>query len=306
MVPRIEYINNRIKWFKQRIPTIFHKEISLIMYEIYAPIINTIDDEIIIRSIRITQKGGGIEKMYTMQFEDCKFKVLVEKDEDEIRINILGHIGLNPVSCANIIIRRDTTDAILNNISYHKDCIKPIKRGFFENATGSTILKFILNFLKRNKNELKINRILLTDSSYKICPNCQNVNLSDLNMLLYGDTWYGKYGFRPYDKTNCIPDKFEIARYNKNKKIIQKTLVKDVKLANYIKNGILKYKLFHLDRNFIIKLVDDNANTNLSDFLIQLMKNYDKYCCLFEYIQRKIIIELGLKSFHKDSFYLDI
>jgi len=303
MTPRIEYIKKRINWFKKCVPKMFHMEITWMMFEIYGQAVNYIDDDVIINSI---QRGAGIEKTHTLEFNGYTFKVSVEKNDEDILINILTHIGLNPASCANIIIDRKSGIAVLGNISYHEGCGKPVQRGLSENPTGSIILKFILKFLKKNKKGLNINRIVLTDHSYKICPKCNDIKLSNLNTLLYGDTWYGKYGFRPYDKDHDIPDKAENKAYNKNKQIIQKTLVKDVDLIGHIKRGIQKYKLYHIDSDILIEKIKEWRNHKLSDVLIVMMQEYDKYCCLFEYIQEKIIKELNLVSFHKSSFYLDV
>jgi len=303
MVPRREYIKRRINWFKKHVPKMFHAEITRMMFEIYGQAVNHIDDDVILKSI---QRGAGIEKTFVLEFSGYKFKVSVEKNDNDILIDILTHKGLNPTSCANISIDRESGIAALGNISYHEGCGKPVQRGIPENPTGSMILKFILKFLKENKEGLNINRIVLTDNSLKVCPNCKKIRLSDLNMLSYGDTWYGKYGFRPYDNIDNVPDEKGIKKYNKNKQIIQKTIVKDVNLIKYVLNGIRKYKLYHIDSSILIEKTIEWRNHKLSDVLLVMMQEYDKYCCLFEYIQEKIIEELNLVSFHKSSFYLDV
>lgn len=309
MVPRIEYIKKRINWFKKCVPKIFHTEITRMMFEIYGHTVNYMDYDTIMRSIH---RGGGIEKTHILEFNGYTFKVSVEKNDSDILINILTYKEQDPESCANITIDKKSGIAILGNISYHEGCGKPIQRdhtiyrGIPENPTGSMILKFVLKFLKKNKKELKINRIVLTDNSYKICNKCNDIKLSNLNLLLYGDTWYGKYGFRPYDKNKNAPDEKGIKKYNKNKQIIQQTFVKDVNLIDYIKRGIFKYKLYHIDSTILIEKIKEWKDRKLSDVLIILMKEYDKYCCLFEYIQEKIIKELNLVSFHHIPFYLDI
>ena len=316
MIPRLEYIKKRIKLFKKWTPKLFHREITRQMYELYAPLINFIDDEDINKSI---QTGAGIEKTHILEFDGYEFKVNVEKEDNEILINILTYKESNPLSCGNIIVDRKSRIAVINNISYHKDCAKLIQSGLPENVTGSMILKFILKFLKKNKEALNINRIVLKDNSFKVCLNCpphtkyarllprsKNIKLSNLNLLLYGDTWYGKYGFRPYDKMNEIPDKAGIKAYNKNTKIITDALVKDVNLIDHVRKGVYKYKLYDINVNAVIKKIKEWDNRKLSEVLMIMMKDYDRFCCLFEYIENKLIDELGLRSFHNDPFYLDI
>ena len=309
MVPRIEYIKKRINWFKKYVPKMFHMQITIMMFEIYGQAVNYMDYDTIMRSIH---RGGGIEKTHTVEINGYTFKVSVEKNDNDILIKILTYKESNPESCANISVDQKSGIAILGNISYHEGCGKPIQlghtiyRGMPENPTGSMILKFILKFLKKNKKALNINRIVLTDNSYKICKRCNDIKLSNLNLLLYGDTWYGKYGFRPYDNNKNAQDKKGIKKYNKNKQIIKQTLVKDVNLIDYIKRGIFKYKLYHIDSTILIEKIKEWQDHKLSDVLIALMKEYDKYCCLFEYIQEKLINELNILSFHHMPFYLDI
>ena len=57
--------------------------------------------------------------------------------------------------------------------------------------------------LKKYKNKLGINMIILTDNSIKIC-NKKNIILSKMLILLTGDTWYGKYGFKPFILKNYV------------------------------------------------------------------------------------------------------
>ena len=48
-------------------------------------------------------------------------------------------------------------------------------------------------------------------------------------ILLSGDTWYGKYGFRPYK------DNYDINRYEKNIEIMNNITISDANILKYIK-----------------------------------------------------------------------
>ena len=52
--------------------------------------------------------------------------------------------------------------------------------------------------------------------------------------LLYGDIWYGKYGFQSYDPYNDMEDKDAIQFYENNQRIITTTKTKDTNLYNYL------------------------------------------------------------------------
>ena len=323
MNPRYEYIQKRVRLFKKWSPKIFHNKITQEIHEIYDQLVNSIDNKDIYKSIQSSTnnvEGGNIEKTQQIQFNDFIFNISVKKEKDDIFVGILTHNKDSPLYCGNMMISRKNKLAIITNISYYKDCAVPVQSGLNENdnkigtktASGSIILKFILKYLKKNKETLNIDRIVLTDNSFKICMNCpsknksKNIQLSNLNVLLYGDTWYGKYGFRPYDKNKNIPDEKEINYYNKNKKIMKKVLVKDTKLIDHIRKGIYIHKLYNIDMTMVINKIKEWQDRKLSEVLKIIMKDYEKYCCLFEYIGDKLFDELGLKSFRNYSFYLDI
>ncbi len=327
MYPKVEYIIKKIEWFQKYNPKVFHKEIWRQLYELYAPLVNSINIK------HLTLIGGNKYKdiEFIQEFHGYKFRVNIRKTKYDILINILTHKDNNPLECGIINIDRERKLAYLNNISYYEDCLEPIRPDYIKNKSGSLILRFILDFLKRNKTLLNINRIALKDTSgfvkdkslrssertplrvslpdnsIKSCPKCKdNIELGKMYFLLYGNTWYGKYGFRPYDIRNDIPDKRYIKSYIRNQKIVIRAKVKDVKLVEYILRGIKKHKLKGIDVKYLIGKIKKWDEKKLSDVLKTIMRDYDKYCCLFTYIQDKIFDELRLQSFHNFSFYLDI
>ena len=55
-------------------------------------------------------------------------------------------------------------------------------------------------------------------------------------ILLTGDTWYGKYGFRPYTRhsDSFILDELNNKLYEKNKKIFNEITISNINLIKYI------------------------------------------------------------------------
>ena len=75
--------------------------------------------------------------------------------------------------------------------------------------------------LEKYKKKFDINFITLSDHSTKSCSG-KEIQMPLLSVLTSGDTWYGKYGFKPvkYDDANMIiinSTYNESYEYNKNK-----------------------------------------------------------------------------------------
>ena len=128
--------------------------------------------------------------------------------------------------CIHIGIDPESHQAYINNINADTTkCGETIMT-----KQGSHLLKISLQFLKENKTRFNINKITLTDNA-KITCNNKNIRLSIFLTLLTGNTWYGKYGFRPIDSN----DKDE---YYYNRYILNNTTIKDIDF-NVIFNELL-------------------------------------------------------------------
>ena len=293
---KIHHINHKINFIKKHSPKEFHDIIRRICFERFAFNINDRYD-----FLNDKQIGGRVSKELIQEYKGYKFRIHIEK-QDDITINILTH-NVNPLFCGIIDINKKGKVAALINISSYKNCTIPdlINKG------GSIILNFIIGFLKLNKNSLGINRIVLRDNSTKFCNKCpEQINMAMMYTLLYGDTWYGKYGFRPYDTMQNKPYQPHVDSYNKNKNIIQNAKVIDVNLIKYFKDAVKLFKLTDINTEHFDKLFIVWKDKPLSQILRVLLKDYDKYCCIFTYISKKIYDELGLFPFSELPFYLDI
>lgn len=303
MYPRTRYIKDKIERFQKLNPKRFHRQIYRSIYELYAPIINDI------KGCRLNQIGGinyknKRELQFIQKYEKYKFKINIEKTKYDILINILTFEKDNPRFCAIINVERDVGIAYLANMSYYKECTIPDLVG---GKGGSTILNFLLKFIKKNKQQLGINRIVLKDNSIKPCNTCPyDVEFSSMYFLLKNNTWYGSYGFRPFNMRRMEPDKRYIKLYEQNQKKISQTKVGNVNLSKYIVEAINEYNIVDIDQNKILRFIKLWEDKQLSQFLRVLMREYDKYCCIFEYVQRRLFQSMGLQRFYGFDFYLDI
>ena len=196
--------------------------------------------------------------------------------------------------------------AYINNISNYKDC--SCDGNLPSNGGGKILLKFVINYLIQNKNifKFKINKIVLQDNSYITCKKI-NIPLSDLYFLTHGDTWYGQFNFRPFYSLNNIPDKNNIKLYENYKNIINQIKLKDyIKIYDLIIKVDKKLNINHIDENKLKKIILKNENMLLKDFLNKLLKDKYPMCLIFNEIKTKIMSYLNIKSFHTNSFYLNI
>lgn len=121
-----------------------------------------------------------------------------------------------------------------------------------------------------------------------------------------GNTWYGKYGFRPYDKNDQKPDKKRTKKYIRNQKIIEGVKVKDIPLVKYMNNAIAKHNIKNIDMNTLGPKIESLGNETLSSLIKVLMAEYDSFCCIFAHIINKIYKKLGMYQFYGKSFYIDV
>jgi hypothetical protein len=158
--------------------------------------------------------------------------------------------------------------------------------------------------MKKYKDQLGIKKIVLSDNSIKQCNNLQssnNIILSKMLILITGDTWYGKYGFRPYDNIKNRIDKNLIIKYDNNKKIMDTITIKDANILKYIeitnKENIIEY---------IKKLVKLHPEYLLRDFVKSFLQKYDKMCKYFALFYEQLFDNIGLYNFHQKYFGLEL
>jgi hypothetical protein len=188
-------------------------------------------------------------------------------------------------NCVIVIISKKDNTAEIHGIGNYKTCLYESNQN-----VGSILLKLTIKMLKKYKNKFNIKMIILADNSLKQCGK-NNIKLSLMLTLITGDTWYGKYGFRPIDYQNdeYIIDKFNTELYEKNKKIINKLKISDIDLLKFIKltnnKGLIKAtnKILELNPDMLVK-----------DYLRNMLSNYDKTCenfiKFYEYLFNEIMM----------------
>jgi hypothetical protein len=247
----------------------------------------------------ILQIGGKNVKFVYNNIE-FNFDEMTDKYGTFIRL----HNKSNTQECILIIIDKKTKLTHIQTLSYFPDCITD---NITQGGLGTLLLKTTLSFLKTNKNKYNIKRVTLKDNSYKMCYSGNNISLSKMYVMMNGDTWYGKYGFRPYDSINNKPDELKTTFYLKNKQIMQNIKIKDVSnLYDIIKKSYNKELHKGINLNVIKKTIKENPNEKLTKFIKSFLTFYDKTCSLFEKFYNEIYIQIKLYDFHGSSFYVDL
>ena len=199
----------------------------------------------------------------------------------------------NNEDCITIIISKSDKTAEIHGIGNFTSCLHEPNQN-----VGSTLLKITLKLLKKYKEKFNIKMVILSDNSLKLCVKT-NIKLSQMLTLISGDTWYGKYGFRPVKNVgnNYIIDEISNKLYEKNKKIINKITITDIDLIKYIKltnndklikacEKIIQLKPTMLLKDFLGNFIS-NFNNNCLDFgqfyeqLFYKIMKYDPYRKLF-------------------------
>lgn len=253
-------------------------------------------------------------------------KIYKNKDMEELQHCLLIEIYSDLAHISELIST--------NNCLYEKP--KNIK------ITGSELLDIAIAFVKSKKKEYNIKKICLRDTSSKYCyynGQQKKEEMPHLYTLLFGDTWYGSRGFRPYDNwaaanskeiddqiINNNTTKVLNKAYNINKKIWNFVEVNHVPtLKTMIYNSYKKNKniLGSFDIDLLLKIltIEKYKEMNLGKFLKYLLdKNYLNCIILLDIGQElftsikvpvvdsndKIIDYAKYYDFYGKFFYLDI
>jgi hypothetical protein len=233
--------------------------------------------------------------------------------------NVYYHLSGNSTTCITIIINKDEQIANLYEINYNPTCFpKEIKEEFM---SGTTILNLALKLIEKVKAEYNIKFITLKDNSSRECHNTDGnrIAFSKMMTLIEGETWYGKYGFRPYNGTDQNMSKKMYEAYRKNKKIMETTKMKNVSdlkkmYFKAIEKAKKKVKVTETMEKNIIDLFDDyyNEDVLVKDFLSDLLekkifigdaeKKVAGTCLVFFYFYNDLYEKLGLYDFQGKSF----
>jgi len=235
-----------------------------------------------VRHFLINQIGGS--KKLKVIYNNHKY--IFDETMDE---NYYVLYSKDELECVAVVIDIENKIAEIHGIGNYKSCLDDININ-----VGSTLLKITLKMLQKYKDKLNITKILITDNSLKKCNN-KNIKLSMMLILLSGDTWYGKYGFRSTDERLKV-------KYENNKKIMNTITLKDINFIKYLKMTKLDEKIIQKSEEFIKK----HQQLLIKGYLTKFLKEYDKTCKYFYDFYEQLFDDLKLYNFYRQTFELVI
>jgi hypothetical protein len=170
-------------------------------------------------------------------------------------------------------------------------------------------IEFIItkrNFKTDNGEILKIKKIQLTDNSHINCDN-KKIKLSNLYTLCNGHTWYMSRGFMPID-INGENDKETTRLVNimiNNYNIMNTLTIEKSKIYDYMLN-LPKTKENINEINNIINFIKNNKKKLLKEVFEEIKNNFKKYCSIIIDLTNDFYKKIGLESFYKHTFVMQI
>lgn len=240
-------------------------------------------------NLEIKQNGGGNLK-FKYKNNIINFKRYVDKYNNiEIFLKTIDKKS----NCIVITIDKKNKVGYISSInSKFGDCLK--NKSLDNN--GITFLKISIKLLKKYQNEFEIDKIELSDDALFYCDIKTKINLSKLNFLQYGESYYGRFGFTPVKI-------IDIKGYNLNKKIINKIKTKDINLTKILN----EYKK-EINRNLLIKINKKYIKYSNKKLIIWFNKISrilsENNCDLLSYLVDNLFLEL--KLYPIDNIFYEI
>jgi hypothetical protein len=207
------------------------------------------------------QHGGGYFIEYNN--EKIKFDKVVDDDHTKLFLSTIDGNG----DCILILIFKDSDIALLQSLS-NDNCLKNPKLN-----NGKHLMAIAIKVLKKYKQKFNIKYVDLTDNSFIYCDKNVKISLADLSLLQYGDTFYGRFGFKLKEK-----------KYNKmminNKLILKNLLTKDINLSKIIIE-LKEYKLNKELLKTIYNSYQEYENELFIKWFLYISKLLMKYNCEF-------------------------
>lgn len=232
-----------------------------------------------------TQKGGN--KIYSINYKNHDYKFDYIENDNMIVLTSWD----NPNNeCVGIHIDKTNSIANINSINANMpSCVHSITR------VGTILLKITMKMLEKYKNKLGIKVITLSDKSYLNC-NGKTIELSYLSVLATGQTWYGKYGFRPIKYENnsqVVSHEYLLQVYNTNIKIMDEITISQVNWNQYIENQ----KVIKAIREIILV----KPSMLVREFIKNILLDWNKNCDLISKTYIKLFNNIGL--IHTGTLY---
>jgi hypothetical protein len=252
--------------------------------------------------IKNNQVGGNMIKKIKLKFEGYPFIFFREEDKYDISYTVHIDDDDEKANCLLIRVEKDDKIVYISEISKYPKCSRI---SLPETKGGTLLLKLALYFIKTYlKAKYNLKYIQLKDNSILYCGKSgKSIHLDSLYMLTHGDTWYGKYGFIPFDIHTEDTDEQKLELYKKNQKLV-KTKLKDSNIKKILKT-------LYASNSPKNKTLDDffnkHQNMMVKDFLYNMVKvDFIKGCESLSVIYKKIMESLGIISLHGSTYYLPL
>lgn len=251
-------------------------------------------------------EGGAKEAKHFIKYKGIYFTFFKYSLGDAVHYALHPEEDIdNMPQCALIIIDKIEKSATIYTISYHtKKCYsEPQIELFGSKLGGSILLKLSLKLIDEVKDHYNLKYVKLTDKLRKYCDKIENgIDFDSFYMLTRGNTWYGSYGFVPFNISKQKTDSQGLKDYEHNQKIVKETLVKNTNIKKYIIRAVQKYKLDH-DVVNIDKYIEKYNDKSVMKCLKDLVTSYDENCAIFYYLYEKLMKDLGMINLHGRTYW---
>jgi hypothetical protein len=245
----------------------------------------------------------GGSKIINYTYTNYKFKIYNYEEDDRITFAIHDDSNEEKQYCVLLFI------PLYEKVRYvHIETISNLNKcavnGMPKIKGGSLLLKTTLSFINSIKELYKLKFVHLLDNSMIFCKLSETkIELDNLLILTTGDTWYGKYGFIPYDEDKMSTDIEKYTEYIVNQKLVDRIKIRNTDIISIIINTIKKFNKYETKYDISYDFFEKYKNHTVKKFFSEFMKDYDNKCELFSVIYKKVMDEIGIYNLHNMSYY---
>lgn len=243
------------------------------------------------------QIGGSDIRKFTYGGKVYELDYVYDADR---HIYSLSPKGVINRTCFLIIIPDNENYVYIDNISSYEDCPHV---GHLRNGRGSHLFKVVLAFIDSIKNDYKLKYIQLKDNSTLLCKNKGKIELSSLYILTQGESWYGKYGFIPFDVDKRDLHFENYVNYKVNSKLVDALRVSCTDLQDLILKSARLNNNTRLTDDKIKKLFKIYDNKSIKEFFKMFLSNYDLTCNIFYDIYKDFMRKNDIINLHGISYF---
>lgn len=251
------------------------------------------------------QFGGGEPITIKYNYDKYTFNIHQIDETDRTSFSIYNNDN-DDIGDARmlIFIPKKENYVYIETISYYQNCSTP---SMPKTKGGTLLLKTTLKFIDDIKLKYNLKYIQLRDTSTFVCrKNAIKTPISNLYMLTRGDTWYGKYGFIPFDPNNKQIDIDNLVNYKTNQKLVKLVKVKYTNLKSFMTKASYKKHLKQYNEKIINEIFEAYNDRSIKDFFKDFISNYDSTCDMFNEIYKDLMDEVGIVDLYGKTFYKPI